>query len=115
MAREPGAPPGGHLEFGESPEACAIREAKEKTGVDIVDVRFLAITNDIFPEGQHHVTVWMAGTYWSGEAVIAEPDKASDVGWFTWESLPAPRFLSFDNLLAQRSYPAVHLASRSAQ
>jgi 8-oxo-dGTP diphosphatase len=42
--------PGGHLEFGESPEECAIREAKEETGVDITDVKFRAITNDVFEE-----------------------------------------------------------------
>jgi len=28
--------PGGHLEYGESPGACAIRETKEETGVDIM-------------------------------------------------------------------------------
>jgi 8-oxo-dGTP diphosphatase len=42
--------PGGHLEFGESPEECAIREAKEETGVDITDVKFRAITNDVLEE-----------------------------------------------------------------
>ena len=52
--------PGGHLEFGETPEACAIREAKEETGVDVTAVRFRAVTNDLFEaEGKHYITLWM--------------------------------------------------------
>ena len=63
--------PGGHLEFGESLEECAIRETKEETGVSITDVKFRAVTNDIFEEsGKHYITIWMQGNYSSGKAVI---------------------------------------------
>ncbi|MBE9471809.1 MAG: NUDIX domain-containing protein [Chloroflexi bacterium] len=98
--------PGGHLEFGESPEECAIREAKEETGVDITDVKFRAITNDVFEEnGKHYVTIWMEGRYLSGEPAINAPHEMSEVGWFTWDALPKPLFLSFQNLLNGRCYP----------
>lgn len=40
--------PGGHLEYGESWKECAIREIKEETGIDISNLRFGAVTNDIF-------------------------------------------------------------------
>ncbi len=33
--------PGGHIELGESATAAARREAKEETGLDVYDVRFL--------------------------------------------------------------------------
>ncbi|HTX89636.1 MAG TPA: NUDIX domain-containing protein, partial [Anaerolineales bacterium] len=33
--------PGGHVELGESVEQTAIREAKEETGLDVRDLRFL--------------------------------------------------------------------------
>ena len=50
--------PGGHLEYGESPQACALRETQEETGVMIADVTFCTITNDIFEEERkHYVTI----------------------------------------------------------
>jgi len=51
-------PPGGHLEFGESFEHCAIREVLEETGLNIVSPRFLAATNDLFElENKHYVSI----------------------------------------------------------
>ena len=98
--------PGGHLEFGESPEECAIREAKEETGVDIADVRFRAVTNDVFEaEGKHYITLWMEGKYSAGEAVVNAAYEMSDVGWFAWDELPAPLFLPLQNLLDGQRYP----------
>src|SRR5687768_5483137 len=50
------SPPGGHLDFGETLEACAIRETLEETGLHVADPEFFAITNDIFAsDGKHYV------------------------------------------------------------
>lgn len=98
--------PGGHLEFGESPQDCAIREVKEETGVNIDDVRFIALTNDYFEaSGKHYITVWMQGRYVSGTACLNAPYEMSAVEWFALEALPAPLFLSLQNLLDGRSLP----------
>lgn len=98
--------PGGHLEFGESLEECAIRETKEETGVSITDVKFRAVTNDVFEEsGKHYITIWMQGKYSSGKAVINAAYEMADIGWFAWDRLPKPLFLSFENLLHGRCYP----------
>lgn len=39
---------GGHLEFNEEVEDCAIREVKEETGISIKNLRNTTFTNDIF-------------------------------------------------------------------
>jgi 8-oxo-dGTP diphosphatase len=100
------SPPGGHLEYGESPEACAIREVKEEVGVMITDLAFRAITNDLFEaERKHYVTIWMEGSYVSGEPGMQAPHEMSDVGWFSWDALPEPLFLPLQHLLMGQCYP----------
>lgn len=98
--------PGGHLEFGEMPDQCAIREAQEEVGIEIANVRFIAATNDIFePDGKHYITLWMEGTLITGEPKISADYEVADFGWFEWDSLPSPLFIPFENLINQRSYP----------
>ena len=100
------SPPGGHLEFGESVEECAIRETYEETGVVIEDVTFRAITNDVFAEeGKHYITIWIEGPYVEGEPRVNSEREASEVGWFAWQALPEPLFLPLENLLNGHSYP----------
>ncbi len=100
------SPPGGHLEYGESPQECAVREAEEEVGVQITDLTFCTITNDIFvEEGKHYVTIWMEGKYVSGEARVNSAREMSAVGWFSWHALPTPLFLPLEHLLAQGYLP----------
>ncbi len=97
--------PGGHLEFGESLENCAVRETEEETSIKITDVKFKAITNDIFKkENKHYITIWMEGKYLSGEPKINANYEMSEVGWFDLKKLPQPLFLPFKNLLDGKYY-----------
>jgi len=92
--------PGGHLEFGESWEACAKRETKEEAGIEISDVRFGAVTNDVFEkEGKHYITIFMLSDWKSGEPKVMEPDKCEGWEWVDWEEMPKPLFLPIQNLL----------------
>lgn len=45
--------PGGGVEWGETMKACVTREAKEETGLDITDVKFLDADEEIFPKEFH--------------------------------------------------------------
>ncbi len=98
--------PGGHLDFGESPEVCAAREAKEEVDLNVVNIRFRAITNDVFEsDGKHYISIWMDGESLSGEPKISADYEVAELGWFTWDSLPEPLFLPFEHLLNGNSYP----------
>ena len=99
--------PGGHVEYGESFEERAVKEVKEETDVDITEVKFRVVTNDVFEaEQKHYVTVWMEAKYVSGEPKVSAPYEESEVGWFTWDSLPQPLFLPLEHLLTDETYPS---------
>jgi len=95
------APPGGHLEFGESFEDTARREVMEETGMEITNVRFGGVTNDYFgEEGRHYVTIWMLSEWQANEPHITEPDKCLAQAWQSFDDpLPEQLFLPLQQLL----------------
>jgi 8-oxo-dGTP diphosphatase len=101
------ATPGGHLDFGESPAECAVRELKEEVSITAFEPEFLAITNDVFKkEDKHYITIWMKAEKFKGEPIIASRREVAELGWFRWEDLPTPRFLPLQNLLDQHCLPS---------
>ena len=105
--------PGGHLDFGESPEACAIRETNEETGLTIEGAKLFAITNDVFAEeGKHYVTLWMRAGAAQGEPAVRDRAEVAELRWFDPDALPAPLFLSLANLIAGRGLPSLTLTGR---
>ena len=95
-------PPGGHLEYGESFEECAQREVREETGLEIENIQFGAVTNDIFEKEQkHYVTIIMIADGLRDNPEVTEPDKWGRWEWFEWEKLPEPVFLSVQNAVNQ--------------
>lgn len=80
---------GGKLDFLESLEHCAIREALEEVGVEIAIDRLLCVTDHLLPtEAQHWVSPACLARTLRGEAANREPDKTREVRWFPLDSLP---------------------------
>lgn len=100
------APPGGHLEFGESWEECAQRETMEETGLEIKVVGLGTVTNDIFTSNnKHYITIVMITDYIQGEPQLLEPDKCTEWRWCSWDDLPLPLFPPVQNARDQGFSP----------
>lgn len=76
--------PGGAVEFGETLAETIKREVKEELGILIKPLKLLSPINHLIPKEKQH---WIAAPYLckltSGTPKILEPEKNSDIGWFS--------------------------------
>ncbi len=80
---------GGKVDFLETLEQCAIREAREEVGIEISLSSLLCVTDHCLPsENQHWVSPAYLGQILSGEATNCEPMKTHEVRWFNLDELP---------------------------
>lgn len=103
--------PGGKLETGESFEVAAIREVYEETGLQLKEVRVIAVTNNLKTfekSGIHFVSIIVYSEQFWGTPVLKEPDKCEHWQWCDPTQLPHPHFeasrLAVDNYLNQSFY-----------
>ena len=84
------APPGGHLEYGETPEQCASRETLEETGIIIKsnDFKIIGITNDIYLDKHYIKKHYVEKLNYKKKKTIKEPDKCSEWVWLDRKKLP---------------------------
>jgi 8-oxo-dGTP diphosphatase len=91
--------PGGHLEYGEEPIACGLREVLEESGLQLTNPQIGPYTNDVFDEAErHYITLFVIADYIGGEPEALEPTKCAHWEWFDWDHLPEPLFLPIINL-----------------
>ena len=82
---------GGRLEFGETLQDCARREAREEAGIEITNLRLLCISS-IIVEDQHWIDVEFLADIAEGEPHAAAPDELIDWDWYPLDQLPGPIF-----------------------
>lgn len=90
--------PGGRMEIGESILMCAIREAREETGLTIIIERLACVDSDpehgalvAYPDGNliHYCNLTFL-CHSVGHATLSVSDESLHVGWYDSARLPQP-------------------------
>jgi 8-oxo-dGTP diphosphatase len=80
---------GGKLDYLETLEQCAVREALEEVDAAISIDSLLCVTDHLVPaEGQHWVSPAFLAHVSSRDTKNCEPDKTQEVRWFPTDALP---------------------------
>ena len=85
--------PGGFVDYGETVEHAAVREAGEETGLALKDIRMFHVYSDPGRDPRLHTitTVFVA----QGSGMLKAGDDAGDIGVFSEKDLPEP--MAFDH------------------
>ena len=102
--------PGGFVDYGESLEMAAAREALEETALSLKDLRqFRAYSDPGRDPRQHNISFVFTA---SAEGNLAGGDDAARAAWFPLDALPSP--LCFDHGQILEDYRAWSASGETA-
>lgn len=82
---------GGKVDHMEPAADAARREAEEESGLKIHSAQFLCLSEQrIEADRQHWISLIYVSDDFSGELRLMEPDKLSEIGWYSLDNLPQP-------------------------
>ena len=91
--------PGGAVDLGEDPYACAIRELAEETSLVLRNPKtFPWWSYDDFGDKRRDITVFVTGEA-IGNPVVVEPSKCGGWRWCSASDTPRPLFPGIEELL----------------
>lgn len=92
--------PGGFVDYGETLEEAAVREAQEETGLKLEKLTQFGAYSDPARDPRQHTISFVFTA--KGEGTLASGDDAAEARWFDLENLPQP--LCFDHAKIVQDY-----------